>query len=163
MSGLTRLVIRTKRSRPRRRRQHDSNRGSLSEFESSSVLICHVLARTTSSRAPTALYMHRPDARWGEHLPEVNPTPLGVSPIGREAALPLLLSILQEGGRPKERPELLFAVVHDDECQPTWATRCWASLLAVFDRVGSVRTVAFCPSQSRVSRTISPSGNSSAS
>src|SRR5262245_63432115 len=40
----------------------------------------------------------------------------------REAALPLLLSILQEGGRPKERPELLFAVVHDDECQPTWAT-----------------------------------------
>jgi hypothetical protein len=34
------------------------------------------------------------------------------------------------GSRPpeRERPELLSAVVHDDECQPTWATRCWASV-----------------------------------
>src|SRR5262249_44070960 len=69
------------------------------------------------------------------------------------------------GGRPpeRERPELL-AVLNDNEYQPTWATRRRASsLLAVFDCVGSVRTVAFCPSQSRVSSTILPSGNSSAS
>jgi hypothetical protein len=70
------------------------------------------------------------------------------------------------GSRPpeRERPELLSAVIHDDECQPTWATRCWASVSpAVLGCVGSVRTVALCPSQSRVSSTISPSGNSSAS
>jgi hypothetical protein len=71
----------------------------------------------------------------------------------------------REGGRPeRERPEPLFAVLHDDGCQPTCATRCWASAsAAVLACVGSVRTDAFWPSQSRVSKTISPSGNSSAS
>jgi hypothetical protein len=64
----------------------------------------------------------------------------------------------------RERPVVLFAFLHDDQCQPTYAARCWASAsAAVLGCVGSVRTVAFCPSQSRVSKTISPSGNSSAS
>src|SRR5262249_25664504 len=61
--------------------------------------------------------------------------------------------------RGRGRPVLLFAFLHDDQCQPTYATRCWASAsAAVLACVGSVRTVAFCPSQSRVSKTISPSG-----
>jgi len=69
---------------------------------------------------------------------------------------------VMDGGPREGRPALF--VLHDNECQPTWVTRCWASsLLAVLDCVGSVRTVAFCPSQSRVSSTILPSGNSSAS
>src|SRR5262245_50682319 len=64
----------------------------------------------------------------------------------------------------ERRPELSFAVLHGGECQPTWAARSWTSAsVEALGCVGSVRTVASCPSQSRVSRTISPSGNSSAS
>ena len=48
----------------------------------------------------------------------------------------------------------MFAVLHGGECQPTWGARCWTSASAeALGCVGSVRTVAFCPSQSRVSRT----------
>ena len=86
-----------------------------------------------------------------------------VHPVGPHASVWTLNTV---GRRPpeRERPELLFASLHDHECQPTWATRCWAAAsAAVLDCVGSVRTVAFCPSQSRVSSTILPSGNSSAS
>src|SRR5262249_6382707 len=76
----------------------------------------------------------------------------------------LVGAAVQEAGRPGGSGLLLFAFLHDDQCQPTYATRCWASAsAAVLGCVGSVRTVAFCPSQSRVSKTISPSGNSSAS
>src|SRR5262249_8819448 len=64
----------------------------------------------------------------------------------------------------ERRPELSFAVLDGSECQPTWAARSWTFVsVEALGCVGSVRTVASCPSQSRVSRTISPSGNSSAS
>src|SRR5262249_54230830 len=99
MSGLTRSVIRTRRSRPRRRRQHGSNRGSLS-FESAAVLICHVLARTTPSRAP-------PSCRPGTHhlhRSRGQADPLGVSPIGREALIPAMFCRKQAARR--ERPAL---------------------------------------------------------
>src|SRR6266436_5308949 len=131
VAGLTGVGRRGKGSRPRRRRQHDSNRGSLSQFESAAVLICHVLARTTPSRAPTsrstrnapsapvprASPLHAPArCTTGEHLSEVKPTPLGVSPIGREAALPLLLSRpCSAGSRPPEGSGL-------NSCSPVYTT-----------------------------------------
>src|SRR5215831_411578 len=75
----------------------------------------------------------------------------------RGAGAALVLSFISMRSQPKR-------LLHDDHDQPTYAARCWASAsAAVLGCVGSVRTVAFCPSQSRVSKTISPSGNSSAS
>jgi hypothetical protein len=66
----------------------------------------------------------------------------------------------KSAGRPDRRPAYLCA----EAFQPTKLTRSWSrASSSVFGWAGNCRTVAAWPSDKSVSRTVRPSGNSSAS